>query len=68
MPGNTVVLLETDEGRQLVRKKCEDAGISMAAFEALVNAELDQQGKMRKAGLWDDFDRIFDAEFTGEST
>lgn len=67
MPGNTVVLLDTDDGRQLVRKKCEDAGISMAVFEALVNAEIEQQGKMRKAGLWDEFDRVFDTALTEES-
>ncbi len=67
MPGNTVVLLETDEGRQLVRKKCEDAGISMAVFEALVNAEVEQRGKLRKAGLWDEFDRVFDTVFAEES-
>jgi len=59
VPRNVVVLLNSDEGRGLVRKKCRAAGISIRVLEELIEAELDQQGKMRKAGLWDEFDRVF---------
>ena len=60
MAQNVVVLLQSDEGRSLVRKKCRAAGVRMSTVEELIEAELDQQGKMRKAGLWEEFDRIFD--------
>jgi hypothetical protein len=60
MPRNVVVLLNTDEGRRLVRSKCRAAGIKIATFERLVDAELDRQGMMRRAGLWDEFDGILD--------
>ena len=31
----------------------------MAVLERLIGAELDQVGKLRKRGLWEDFDEIF---------
>lgn len=61
MPRNVVVLLNSEEGRSLVKKKCRAAGVRIRVLEELISAELEQQGKMRKAGIWDDFDRIFDA-------
>ena len=60
MPRNIVVLLKSGEGRALVKKKCRSAGMRIGLVEELIDAELDQQGKMRKAGLWEEFDRIFD--------
>lgn len=60
MPRNVVVLLKTAEGRMLVREKCRAAGVDISLVEQLIEAELDQQGKMRKAGLWAEFDRVFD--------
>ncbi len=60
MPRNVVVLLNSEEGRRLVRAKCRAAGIKIATFEGLVDAELDRQGMMRRAGLWDEFDAILD--------
>jgi hypothetical protein len=33
----------------------------MSDLEQLIEAEVEQLGKKRKAGLWDEFDRIFDA-------
>ena len=33
----------------------------MADLEQLIEAEVEQLGKKRKAGLWEEFDRIFDA-------
>lgn len=66
MPGNVVVLLKSEDGRALVRQKCRAAGIKIAVFEELISAELDQQGKKRKAGLWEEFDAILDAESQDE--
>ena len=58
MPRNVVVLLNSEEGRRLVRNKCRGAGIKIGAFERLVEAELDRQGMTRRAGLWEEFDEI----------
>ena len=60
MSRNVVVLLNSEEGRSLIKRRCREAGLPMPALEELIAAELDQQGKRRKAGLWDEFDRIFD--------
>jgi len=60
VPRNVVVLLNSEEGKALVTRKCEAAGIPIRVFEELIEAELDQQGKKRKAGLWVEFDRILD--------
>lgn len=68
MPGNTVVLLASDEGRRLVTEKCLNAGISIMVFEELVDAKLEQQGKMRERGLYTEFDRIFDAAAAAEES
>lgn len=67
MPRNVVVLLNSDDGRSLVRSKCRAAGVRISVLEELIEAELDQQGKRRKAGLWDEFDRIIDAAEPEES-
>ena len=60
MPRNVVVLLNTDEGRRLVRAKCRGTGLKIAMFERLVEAELERQGMMRRRGLWEEFDEILD--------
>jgi hypothetical protein len=54
------VLLNSEEGRTLVKSKCRAAGMRIGVLEELIEAELDQQGKKRKAGLWEEFERIFD--------
>lgn len=59
MATNVVALMQSDEGRQLVRKACKEAGLDMAVLERLIDAELDQVGKLRKRGLWLEFDEIF---------
>jgi len=60
MPRNVVVLLKSEEGRALVRSKCRAAGMRIGTVEELIEAELEQRGKMRSAGQWQEFDRIFD--------
>jgi hypothetical protein len=67
MPRNIVVVLNTEEGRSLVRRKCRGIGLKISTFEQLIEAELDQQGKKRKAGLWDELDMILDEEVDQET-
>ena len=59
MTMNVVVLMRSEKGRALVREKCKGSGLDMAVLERLIGAELDQVGKLRKRGLWEDFDEIF---------
>lgn len=61
MRQHVVVLLSTEEGRALVRQVCEEAKVPPEALQDLIDAELEQVGKQRKAGLWERFDEIFDA-------
>lgn len=61
MSRSVVVLLNSSEGRKLVRQRCRDAGLQMSDLEQMIEAEVEQLGKKRKAGLWEEFDRIFDA-------
>ena len=60
MPDHIVVLLANREGRELVRERCLANGFDIDDMEELVDAELEQVGKRRKAGLWDKFDDILD--------
>ncbi|MEK0082648.1 hypothetical protein [Benzoatithermus flavus] len=60
MPDHIVVLLAKPEGRKLVRKHCLENGFDIHLMQELVEAELEQVGKQRKAGLWERFDDILD--------
>ena len=59
MTMNVVVLMRSEKGRALVREKCKASGLDITVLERLIGAELDQVGKLRKRGLWEDFDEIF---------
>ena len=59
MTMNAVVLMRSEKGRALVREKCKVSGLDITVLERLIEAELDQVGKLRKRGLWEDFDEIF---------
>ena len=59
MATNVVVLLQSENGRRLVRRKCAEAGLEIAVLERLIDAELDHVGKLRKRGITGDFDEIF---------
>lgn len=59
MVRNVVVLMRSEQGRRLVRDKCRADGLDMSVLEQLINLELDQAGKLRKHGLWQDFDDVF---------
>ncbi len=60
MARNVVVLLDNQEGRALVKDACKASGLLFSEFQELVQAEIEQTGKQRKKGLWDDFDDILD--------
>jgi hypothetical protein len=60
MRRHVVVLLSKDEGRDIARDHCRQNGFDIDALEELVDAELEQIGKKRKAGLWSRFDDIID--------
>lgn len=59
MTMNVVVLMRSEKGRALVREKCKASDLHITVLERLIGAELDQVGKLRKRGLWEDFDEIF---------
>lgn len=59
MASNLVVLMRSEEGRRLVREKCKVAGLDIDILERLIDAELDQVGKLRKRGIRSEFDDIF---------
>ena len=60
MRHHIVVLLDKPEGRELIRQHCLERDFDINFMEELIDAELKQIGKQRKAGLWSDFDDILD--------
>ncbi len=60
MSNDHVVLLRSEAGRKLVRSKCKKAGLDLSVLEQLIAIEMDQQGKLRKRGITDAFNEIFD--------
>jgi len=60
MPRNVVALLDNSDSRAMIEESCKANGMYFAEFEELVEAEVKQTGKQRRAGLWDDFDDILD--------
>ena len=44
----------------MIKDACKTNGMLFAEFEELVQAEVEQTGKQRRAGLWDSFDDILD--------
>ena len=61
MATNIVVLLQNENGRRLVRKKCKAAGLDMVVLEQLIHTELNHSGKLKKRGINEDFDSVFGA-------
>lgn len=51
-------LFEPGEGRELLKRRCRELKVPINVLEALVEAELKQVGKMRKRGLYEEFDEI----------
>lgn len=44
----------------MIKATCEKNNLLFSEFEELVQAEVEQTGKRRRAGLWDSFDDILD--------
>lgn len=55
---NGIVLLEKGVGRELLKKKCREIGVSVKVVEKLVKVELEQAGKKTKSGINDSFEEI----------
>lgn len=55
-----IPLLEKGSGREVLKRRCRSAGLPIQLFDELVEEELRQQGKARRHGLFENFDRIFD--------
>lgn len=66
MSRSVVVLLDNAEGRTMVKETCRANGLLFAEFQELVQAEVEQTGKQRRAGLWDSFDDILDRILVGD--
>jgi hypothetical protein len=56
---NGLPLFEQGDAREVLKRRCREAKISITLLEALVAAELDQVGKRTKRGLWERFDELF---------
>lgn len=57
-----IALLNEGEGRELLRKRCREAGVSMSAIEELIRVELANLGKARRNGLFERIDEVLEAE------
>lgn len=55
---NGIPLFDQGDARDALKKRCREAKIPIALLEALVQAELEQVGKRRKTGLWEQFDEL----------
>ena len=44
----------------MIKDACKTSGLLFSEFVELVQAEVEQTGKQRRAGLWDSFDDILD--------
>jgi hypothetical protein len=55
---NGIPLFDRGEAREALKRRCREAKVPIGLLEALVAAELDQVGKRRKTGLWEQFDEL----------
>ena len=53
-----ISLLEKGEGRDLLKRHCRSINVSVRVIEELVKVELDQVGRVRRRGMFDEFDNI----------
>lgn len=65
---NDIPLFTQGEARNALKKRCREAKVSIGVLEALVQAELEQVGKRRKTGLWEQFDEILSPSGHAESS
>jgi hypothetical protein len=62
---NGIPLFEQGDARDALKKKCLKAKIPIRLLEDLVEAEIEQIGKLRKRGLRERFDQLLDAGAEG---
>ncbi len=55
---NGIKLIERGQGSDLLKKRCREIGVSIETVRRLVQAELDQVGRGRRHGLFNQFDEI----------
>ena len=58
---NGIPLFEQGDARDALKKKCREAKIPIKLLEDLVEAEIEQIGKLRKRGLREKFDQLLEA-------
>ena len=57
---NGIPLFEQGDARDALKKRCREAMIPIKLLEDLVEAEIEQIGKLRKRGMRDRFDQLLD--------
>lgn len=57
---NGIPLFEQSDAREALKRRCREAKISIKLLEELVEAEIEQIGKLRKRGLRERFDQLLD--------
>jgi hypothetical protein len=55
-----IALLDPGEGRNALKKKFRETGISISVLDELVKVELENQGKRRRHNLMQRFDAILE--------
>jgi hypothetical protein len=65
---NGIPLFEQGDARDSLKKKCREAKIPIKLLEDLVEAEIEQIGKLRKRGLREKFDHLLDPNGSGEGS
>lgn len=58
---NGIPLFNQGDAREALKRRCREAKIPIKLLEDLVEAEIEQIGKLRKRGLRDRFDQLLDA-------
>ena len=59
MENSKVILFHSETGQQLVRSKCKELKLDPSVLKQLIAVEIDQQGKLKKIGITDAFNEIF---------
>jgi len=63
MRSSGVILLDSETGRKIVQRKCKEERLPVQLIRDLVSAEMEQEGKLRKRGLFERFDEILEEEY-----
>jgi hypothetical protein len=57
---NGIPLFDQGDAREALKRRCREAKIPIRLLEDLVEAEIEQIGKLRKRGLRERFDQLLD--------